>query len=514
MMNKSAIANRTIKGIFWVFLGTVVQGIVQVLTLVVLSRLILPGEFGLANAAVIVIGVSTLFSQIGIGPALVQRPNLEERHIRTGFSVSLLLGILLMALTILFAPVIASFMRMDGLTLILQVTAPLFVVQSFFVIPNSILSRNMHFRIQTVVQIASYALGYGLVGIVLAWFKWGVWALVGAQMGQALLGSILTTIFQPYSKKLEIDAQSFKELFYFGGGFTLARIGNYFAGNVDNLVVGRWLGADALGMYSRAFQLIVMPANLFGQVLDTVLFPAMSAVQDSKSRLTSAFRRGVLFITVVVLPISVLSVILAPEIVRIVLGKNWDDAIAPFQILSISILFRTSYKMSDSLARATGAVYDRAWRQILFAVFVFLGAWIGTGWGLAGVAAGVLLATCLNYAFMAHLSLKLISMSWNDFFKDQIPSFGFVLFSSVIIWGAAAWMRTISLSSILLVLISIALMGLLMILVFWLNPIFFLGVDGLWVLDMIEKNFSTRLPAPIRKFLGHIRDKINRTRSL
>jgi O-antigen/teichoic acid export membrane protein len=504
-MNKSTITNRTIKGIFWVFLGTVVQGIVQVLALVVLSRLVLPREFGLANAAVIVIGVSTLFSQIGIGPAIVQRPNLEERHIRTGFSVSLLLGLLLTTLTIFFAPMIASLMRMADLTLILQVTAPLFVVQSFFVIPNSILSRNMHFRIQTIVQIVSYAFGYGLVGIILALLKWGVWALVAAQMGQALLGSILTSIFQPYSKKLQIDKQSFKELFYFGGGFTIARIGNYFAGNVDNLVVGRWLGESALGMYSRAFQLIVMPANLFGQVLDTVLFPAMSAVQDSKSRLTSAFRRGVLFITVVVLPISVLSVILAPEIIRIVLGKNWENAIAPFQILSISILFRTSYKMSDSLARATGAVYDRAWRQILFALFVFAGAWIGTQWGLAGVATGVLLATCLNYLFMAHLSLKLISMSWKDFFKDQIPSFGFAVFSSLTIWGVVVWMRAFSASSILVVLTSMLLMGILMGLGLWIKPNFFLGADGLWVLDMLEKNFSTRLPSPIRKFLGHIR---------
>jgi O-antigen/teichoic acid export membrane protein len=149
-----------------------------------------------------VIGVSTLFSQIGIGPAIVQRPNLEERHITTGFAVSVLLGVVLMTLTILFAPLIASFMRMNDLSLILKVTAPLFVVQSFFVIPNSILSRNMDFRILTLVQITSYAFGYGLVGIILALLRWGVWALVGAQMGQALIGTILISIYQPYSKKL------------------------------------------------------------------------------------------------------------------------------------------------------------------------------------------------------------------------------------------------------------------------------------------------------------------------
>jgi O-antigen/teichoic acid export membrane protein len=489
-----------------VFLGTIIQGIIQVIALVILSRLVLPREFGLVNAAIIVIGISTLFSQIGIGPAIVQRPNLEERHIRTGFTVSLILGLLLMILTILFAPLISDFMRMNELTLVLQVSAPLFVVQSFFVIPNSLLSRKLNFRLQTFVQIISYTFGYGLVGIILALLKWGIWALVAAQMGQALLGSILTSIFQPYSKKLQIDLRSFKELFYFGGGFTLARIGNYFGGNVDNLVVGRWLGENALGMYSRAFQLIVMPANLFGQVLDTVLFPAMAAVQNSKSRLTSAFHRGVLFITVIVLPISVLSIILAPEIIRIVLGNNWENATVPFRILSISILFRTSYKMSDSLSRATGAVYDRAWRQILFALFVFLGAWIGTQWGLAGVATGVLLATCLNYVMMAHLSLKLISMTWKEYFIDQIPSFEFAIFAFLVIWGSVAWMRTFSLSSIVVMIISIFIMGLLMVLVFWINPIFFLGAEGPWVVDMVDQYFSTGLPPVIGKFIGFIRD--------
>lgn len=506
-MNNSSIANRTFKGLFWVFLGTGIQGLVQVITLIILSRLVLPKDFGLVNAAFIVVDFSTLFSQIGIGPAIVQRPNLEDRHIRTGFTVMLLLGILLMVSIILFAPVIAGFMRMDGLTPILRAVAPLFVVQSFFAIPNSLLARNMRFRTQTIVQVISYALGFGLVGITMAWFKWGVWALVSAEVAQALLSAILVTFYQPYSMKLQVDRLAFKELFYFGSGFTIARIGNYMANNSDNFVVGRWLGVLALGLYSRAYQLIVMPATLFGQVLDTVLFPAMSAVQDSKSRLTSAFRRGVLFIAVIALPISVLCVILAPEIIHILLGNNWDGAVVPFQILSVGILFRTSYKMSDSLARATGAVYDRAWRQILFAGLILAGAWIGTQWGLPGVSTGVLLAICINYLLMAHLSLKLISMSWREFFNVQVPSFGFAIFSLVVTQGIASYLRMYFISSFFVVLVCTITLVLLLGIGLWIKPSFFFGEDGFWILNMLEQNFSARFPSLFGKFLGHL--KIN-----
>jgi PST family polysaccharide transporter len=395
---------------------------------------------------------------------------------------------------------------MDDLTPILKGTSPLFVIQSFFVIPNSILSRHLRFRVQTFVQIISYTVGYGLLGIILALLHWGVWALVGAQLAQALLSSILASIVQPYSKKFLFDVKSFSELFHFGSGFTIARVGNYFAGNADNFVVGRWLGVEPLGLYSRAYQMMVMPATLFGQVLDTVLFPAMSAVQDNNSRLVSAFRRGVLFIAFIVLPITVLSVILAPEIVHIVLGKNWDAAIAPFQILAFGMLFRTSYKMSDSLTRATGAVYNRAWRQILFALFVFFGALIGTRWGLSGVAFGVLLANFSNYMLMAHLSLSLISMTWKDFFKAQFPSLGLALVLSVVIYLVVHWMRALFLSAIVITLVSVLLTALMMAIVLWIKPSFLLGPDGLWVLGLLETNFSAYLSSPVRKLLWRARE--------
>lgn len=504
-MSDNSITNRTLKGMFWVFLGTGIQTVLQIVILGILAHLISPQGFGLVNAALIAIGFMNLVSQ-WIGPAIIQRKDLSERHIRTGFTVSLLLGFILMALTILLAPAIAGLMHMDNLVPILRVASIIFIIQSIFVIPDSLLTRNMRFDLQMIVNIISCVLGYGVVGIVLAELKWGVWALVASQLAQVVLSTVLSLIFQPYPKKFLFDRQAFKELYFFGGGLTIAKLGNYFANNGDNLVVGRWMGETALGLYSRAFQMIVTPSTMFGQVLDTVMFPAMSAVQDSVSRLKAAFRRGVVFIAVVVLPVSVLCVILAPEIIRIVLGKSWDSAIAPFQILSLSILFRTSFKMSNSLARATGAVYHQAWRQIIFALFVVFGAWIGSHWGLAGVAWGVLLANIINFLLMAQLSLKLLSMSWNDFFSVQLPSLVFALLTSLVIWWVVGWMRFFSLSSILITLVSVLLMGGMTALILWRKPSLLFGKDGLWAIDLLEENFSTYLPFPLRKFFTIFRN--------
>src|SRR6185437_7222982 len=165
----------------------------------------------------------------------------------------------------------------------------------------------------------------------------------------------------PPPRRLALQSQAFKDLAYFGGGFTVARLANYAAVYGDNVVTGRFLGPAALGYYGRAYSLMSAPAYAFGTVLDAVLFPAMAKVQDDPPRLAAAYRRGVALIALVVLPTSAALILLAPEVIRVALGPHWTAAVAPFQILGIGMLFRTSYKMSDSIARSTGVVYRRAW---------------------------------------------------------------------------------------------------------------------------------------------------------
>jgi len=281
--------------------------------------------------------------------------------------------------------------------------------------------------------VLSYALGYGAVGIFLAYQGWGVWALVCASLSQAILFAILLVWAQPFPKSLGFDLEAIKDLLFFGGGFTLAKIGNYFATQGDNLTVGKTLGASALGIYGRAYQFMVMPAGLFGNALDRALFPAMAKVQNDKNRLGKAYLTGVGLIALIAIPLSFMIVLLAKEIVMILLGDKWLDVVLPFQILGASLLFRMSYKMSESLARATGAVYRRAWRQFVYAALVLTGSYVGHFWGLPGVAIGVALALVVNFFLMAHLSLSLTDVKWVNML--QIHQYGIRLGILVAVLG-------------------------------------------------------------------------------
>jgi PST family polysaccharide transporter len=201
---------------------------------------------------------------------------------------------------------------------------------------------------------------------------------------------------------------------------TLSRFGNFLAIQGDNLVVGRMLGAGPLGIYGRAYQFMAMPSNLLGNALDKALFPAMSKVQTQPEKLAKAYLAGVGMISMFAIPTSVLLVLLANEIVVLLLGADWLAVVKPLQILSVSLLFRMSYKMTDPLARAVGAVYERAWRQWIYAGLILVGASIGQLWNLEGVATGVAIALFINFLMMAQLSRSLAGFRWEQWLATQM----------------------------------------------------------------------------------------------
>jgi PST family polysaccharide transporter len=246
-----------------------------------------------------------------------------------------------------------------------------------------------------------------VIGIALTFSGFGLWALACAQIAQVSSRTILYLLAAPPAMTLRPDRQELNDLLHVGSGFSLGQIANLVATQVDNFIVGRMLGAEPLGLYSRAYQFLMLPAQLLGTAAQTVLFPSIAAIQDQPERVARACLRAIGVVAMVTLPLSGVLAVLAPELVHVALGKRWVGMIPPFQILVLSLMFRTSYKISDSVALAFGAMRPRAARQAAYAVAVALGSMVGSAWGLTGVAAGVALAVVLNFFMMLQLALKL-----------------------------------------------------------------------------------------------------------
>ncbi|MEX2380774.1 MAG: lipopolysaccharide biosynthesis protein [Opitutales bacterium] len=477
--------------------GAGIQGVLQVLVLVVLGRLLTPADFGLVGVALVVVGFSHIFCQLGVGPAVVQKAEIDGGLLRVAFTLSVFLGVGFALLIFFLAPAIAAFFSqadpgMQALSPILQVIALIFPIKGIGIVAEALLQRALRFRLLASIEVISYAVGYGGVGVISAAAGMGAWALVFAHLTQSILKVGITLCFQRHPAWPSLEYNSVKKLSYFGSGFTFARIANYFANQGDNVVVGRWLGADALGYYGRAYQLMAMPAVLIGQVLDKVLFPLMAKVQKQKGQLANAYLKSVSLTSLLVLPTSVALFILAPEVIELLLGSQWLAAVAPFQILAIGMLFRTNDRLNASLARATGAVYSRASLQAIYAGLVIAGAVIGQNWGISGVAMGVLGALVINYAAGTRLSLGLTSVTWGRIFLVHCPAICLTLLSASQIGAIAAGLRYLDVPHAVVILGSTLLPGLTCAAAIVLFPWLFLGKQGMEMAQLLMRRLPDR----------------------
>ena len=490
-----SLTQRTIAGMLWLASGKAAYAGLQLAVLAVLARLVSPADFGVVSAALVVIGFSAIVSQLGLGPALVQRPDLEPRHVDTAFTASVLFGLLLGGVLWAVAPAVAGFFRTPGVAPVMQALAWVFPLQGLGTTAESLARRDLQFRWLALLDAKAYGLGYGVVGVGLALAGWGVWALVAGEVAEALCRSAILLRTRPPRLHPTLERRALRELLYFGSGFTVAKVANFFAVNGDNLVVGRMLGPGALGLYGRAYQLMSAPAASFGTVLDNALFPAMARVQRDLPRLRMAYRHGIALVAVVVLPLTVALFLLAPEFVHVVLGPRWGDVVLPFQILAAGMVLHTTSKLGDSLVRATGAVYRRAWRQAVFAALVIVGSLIGQRWGIAGVAGGAMFALSINFVLMAQLSVSMAEMPWRDFWGAHLPALLVAAASAPITWAMATALRHQGLPPLVVLSGAGGLALAVALVLIWRFPRLFLGRDVRWMLDAL-RGMVPRLTGP------------------
>jgi O-antigen/teichoic acid export membrane protein len=481
-------------GMMWVAWGSGAVGLLKVVVLVLLTRLLTPADFGVVTAALVVINFSLNFSQVGLGPALIQRPVLEPRHTITAFLASGVFGLVLAAITWLAAPLIAQFFRMEPLTPVVRALAIIFIISGVATVPESLLQRNLRFRLIANRDLLAYAVSWLGVGVGLAFLGWGAWSLVVAQLTQVTIRTAILLGASPPFLRGRPTWTSFVELMAYGVGQSITRMGVILANQADNLVVGRWLGPFALGIYSRAYQLMQVPTGLVADVLDKVLFPTMSRVQDDSRRLASAYLRATAALVLVMLPVGVVAAVLAPELVAVVFGSRWEALVSPFQVLALGMMLRAGIRMSDSLSRATGRVYRRAWRQWLYAGLVFFGAWAGLHWGVTGVAVGVLGALFINYLMMAQLSLSVLQVSWTRFAQAQLPALWLTLVIALVTAAATAGSRHFGLPPLVGLVAGSAAATITAVLMVSLAPTLALGRYGMGMRDTLRSYLLARLP--------------------
>jgi len=202
-----------------------------------------------------------------------------------------------------------------------------------------------------------------------------------------------------------------RRLLRYGAGTTLSVLLNFWALHGDYVVVGSALGSKPLGYYSRAYQLISTVPGMLGHLHNMVLFPAFSRAQGDRAYLAKALRVGTEATAAVTLPLCAWGLVLGSEIIAVLLGPGWEEAVVPFQILSLGVYFRAAYRFAASIVLATGHVFSLSVCQGIYGLLIVGGAILGARWGISGVAAATLLALLVFYLLLYTLTARVSGAS-------------------------------------------------------------------------------------------------------
>ncbi|MDR1998764.1 MAG: lipopolysaccharide biosynthesis protein [Frankiaceae bacterium] len=359
----------------------------QIATLSVLARFLTPADFGLVASVTALAGVAGLLRDFGLSSAAVQAKTLTNEERTNLFWANLSLGIGCAAVICACAPLIESLYGNARLGPVAWALSTVFVFSAAATQFTADLSRSLKFKLIIAAELCGY-IGSNIVAIALAVLGAGFWAIVAQQVSAAVIamtGMIVATSWRPGWPRRDV---SIKRFFRFGGGLLGAQLIHYATNNIDSVLLGAVKGPAVLGIYSRAYQLLLMPLNQTLVPLTRVALPVLSKVQDRQEAFDSYLRKAQTVGCYGTATIFALMTALSAPIVEILFGAGWGGVVPVLAILSAGGVLRANSQISywAFLARGrTGAQFriDLYSRPFMIAMIV-----AGLPWGAIGVAIG------------------------------------------------------------------------------------------------------------------------------
>ena len=359
----------------------------------VLARLLSPADYGLVAMVFVFTGLINLFKDLGLATATIQRAEITHAQVSTLFWINTALGLLLMFLGAALAPVVAWFYDEPRLVRIMLVVSATFGIGGLAAQHNALLRRQMRYYALAWIQVASLAAGI-LGAFLVVWAGGGYWALVVMPTATTLFATIMAWLLSGWRPGRPRRGSGVSSMIKFGGNLTIFNLTNFFGRNADNALIGWMWGPGPLGLYSRAYSLLMLPMNQINAPLAGVVIPSMSRLQGDPERYCHYYCRIANLVNYGSLPVLALLAAFSNEVISIVLGRQWIEAGAIFSVLAIACIGQPLLWTSSWVHISLGRAYrQRNWGLITDPMFVASFA-IGLPWGPMGVA--ISYAVCVN----------------------------------------------------------------------------------------------------------------------
>ncbi|HEX5659010.1 MAG TPA: lipopolysaccharide biosynthesis protein [Polyangiales bacterium] len=379
------LERRAARGGVTVAVAQVARGLVEAVGVLVLSRALTPADFGLVDMIVSVTGIIDQLKDFGLGTALIQRPHIDERQINALFWISTAIGAGLTLVVAACAPLIAiGYERPELLQLTLALSLST-LLGALSLQQQALLKRALRFGALSVIDVVSGAAGIG-AAIAGAYAHWGPWALVARQLVRLFVQAVMTWAWCSWRPSRPAGADQLGELLRFGGHMSGYQVLNYMERNLDNVLIGRFAGAQQLGFYAKAYELMRLPLTAINAPIATVAVPALSRLIDAPERYRKAYLSVTRLLLLVTVPLGPLMIFSADALIPLVLGEAWRGCVPILQVMALALFVKPLLFTTSWLFISQGRSADMFRWGMIGGVIALISFVVGLPWGAFGVA--------------------------------------------------------------------------------------------------------------------------------
>jgi O-antigen/teichoic acid export membrane protein len=405
-----ALRGRVLRGLVWKGGSSMARQLLRIAVTVVLARLLSPHDYGVAGMVIVFASLVDIFGDLALGAALVQRTDLTDDDRSTAFWVSVGAGLLFMLVGMAVAGPLAGFYGTPTVRPLFMVMSLSFLITSIGSTQAALLMRKMDFRGLELRLTGGAVVGAG-AAIVLAWRGAGPWALIAQQVTTASVATLLVWRFSSWRPSFRFSRASLRDLASFSGRVFGTRLLFYANRNADNVLVGRFVGAGGLGVYTIAYNIMLLPSNQISAPVQEVLFPTFSRMQEDVPRVARAWLAVNRVVGAISLPALAGMVMVAPEFVEVVLGPKWHSAVRVIQILAWVGMLQSLQGLNSSVLQARDRTRELLRYGIVVCAASLTAFALGLHWGLLGVAVAYAVSSTIVEPYYSVLTARALGLS-------------------------------------------------------------------------------------------------------
>jgi O-antigen/teichoic acid export membrane protein len=399
----------------------------------VLARLLLPEQFGLIGILGIFIVVAQSFLDSGFGAALIQKREATPIDTSSVFYFNILVGLVAAVLLCLIAPLIGAFYNQPALTPLARALSLVIVINSFGLIHNTVLNRQINFRTQTKVSLIANVLS-GVIGISMAQAGFGVWSLAFQQISGSVFRTASLWLLNPWRPMVVFSLRSLKELFGFGSRLLITGLYGPIFNNIYELIIGKLFSAGDLGIFTRAKTLQELPSNTLSEMVGRVTFPVFSSIQDDRARLKRGLKRALKLLVLVNFPITIGLAVTARPLVLLLLTERWAASVPYLQLLCILGLMFPLHLINLNMLQSLGHSGLFLKLDVIKRAMTVINIAITWRWGISAMIYGMIVQTFVSYYLNSYYTGILIGYPIWEQVRDLSSCLIIALFMGVSVY--------------------------------------------------------------------------------